>query len=221
MICLLLSAIVLLGSPGAGKGTFAQEYKAKHPEVEHFSIGDWIRKEVKEKTPLGLEILEEMKKESFILNGYLLDEAFVQKIVAEKINEYTKQKKTFILDGFPRTLAQAQFLTRNLTEKTDYIYLTIDRNIAKERMLQRISCSACGRIYNMATLPPKVEGECDYCLMPLVKRDTDQEKVIDERMKGFEEITQKVIQFYMKEGKLFILDGSLPPNEIISLFENL
>lgn len=136
MFSVLLASIVLMGAPGSGKSCFAKEYVKRHPDVVHFSVGDWIREEMANETPLGQKISEELKKESFIQNGYLLEESFINEVVGKKIQEITAEGKTFILDGFPRNLSQAKFL-ETLVKDVEVLYLSVDLQLAKERMLKR------------------------------------------------------------------------------------
>lgn len=220
MFLFLFASIILIGSPGAGKGTFAQTYQANHPEIENLSIGEWLRKEMQLKTPVGLQVIEEMQKESFIQNGCLVSDELVQRLVKEKIDEFTVMGKSFILDGFPRSISQVHFLESYLnSDDIDYVLLTIKPEEAKERMLNRIACRNCGFIYNEKTMPPVLEGKCDFCSGDLTKRAADNAEFIEERFKGFDQITKKVIDFYQEKGVLLVLDGSLPHKEIVNLYE--
>jgi adenylate kinase len=192
--------MILLGAPGAGKGTYGKEITAKYsaPQV---STGDMFRAAVKEGTPVGREAKTYMDK------GALVPDNVVLGIVKERILREDTKRDGIILDGFPRTLAQADALTGMLKEagldKVLVVNLDVERDMLIKRLTGRRMCRKCTQgNFNVFTLPSKKEGVCDYCGGELYQRDDDKLEVIENRLKVYEEQTKPLIQYYQDKGLL-------------------
>jgi adenylate kinase len=208
--------IIFLGPPGAGKGTVAQGVSEKFNLLQ-ISTGDLIRAEVKSGSELG----EQMKE--IINQGKLVSDEIVEKILESKLQEMKKSPsvKGVILDGFPRTIPQAEEL-ENILEKLGeklnaVIYIESSEESIVKRLSSRRSCKQCGKIYNLITMPSKVEGKCDVDGSDLYQRDDDKEEIIRGRFKEYMEKTFPLIDFYEKKGILKRYDGDVSPQESINL----
>jgi adenylate kinase len=203
-------ALIFLGAPGAGKGTQAREV-AKHYGIPQISTGDMLRDAVKSETPLGLAAKARME------SGKLVPDEVVDGIVAERITQ-PDCKNGFILDGFPRTISQAQFVDRILTEKGEGRPLVLDIEVSEELLLKRLTgrrtCSVCGEIYNVYFNPPKVEGICDKDGGALLQRADDNETSIRQRLEAYHKQTSPLIEYYRGQGVLLALDGNKEPEAI-------
>ena len=146
-----MKKLILFGPPGAGKGTFSSQIKKVIPEIVHISTGDIFRENLQNETPLGL------KAKSYMNKGELVPDDVTIEMVRDRLNKGDVKQKGFILDGFPRTLTQAEALTA-ITEIDLLLLLQVSRYIIFKRILGRYGCNSCGEIYNKYTLPPKVEG---------------------------------------------------------------
>ncbi|SPN73395.1 Adenylate kinase,adenylate kinase,adenylate kinase,Adenylate kinase [Chlamydia serpentis] len=187
------SVFIIMGPPGSGKGTQSQ-HLAKRLGIPHFSTGDLLRAIIEEGTPAGLEAKTYLDKGAFVPSN------FVWKILKEKMQSI-ECSQGCIIDGFPRTLDQAQLLNNFLKKiQSDYtvIFLEISENEIVKRIGSRFLCPSCSRIYK------KEQGytECPDCLMPLIRRSDDTPEVIKERLKKYRERTAPVITYYEKLGKL-------------------
>jgi adenylate kinase len=193
--------LVLLGKPGAGKGTQAALLSV-HYGVEHLSTGDVFRAAVAQGTPTGLEV------KKYLDSGELVPDDIVIRIVDEHFAAGGPLEDGFILDGFPRTLVQAEELEQVLTDHPLDIVLNID--VPTETILHRIAgrrvCINCGASYHV-TAPPKVAGACDVCGGDVVQRDDDTEAAVTNRLEVYERQTVPIIDFYCKLGKLVEVDG--------------
>jgi adenylate kinase len=206
--------IIFLGPPGAGKGTVAQGVSDKFGLLQ-VSTGDLIRAEVKSGSELG----EKMKE---IINvGKLVSDDIVQEILEKKLKEVKENSSSngIILDGFPRTIPQAEELEHifeRLGEKlTAVIYIESSENAIVQRLSSRRSCRVCGKIYNLVTMLPAEEGKCDVDGGELYQRDDDKEEIIRGRFQEYVEKTFPLIDFYEKQGLLKKYDGDVPPKESI------
>lgn len=203
-------ALIFLGAPGAGKGTQAREV-AKHFGIPQISTGDILRDAVKRQTPLGLAA--KLKMEA----GQLVPDEVVDGIVAERLN-FPDCKNGFILDGFPRTISQAQFVDRILTEKGEGRPIVFDIEVSEELLLKRLTgrrtCSVCGEIYNIHFNPPKVEGICDKDGGKLLQRADDNETTIRQRLEAYHKQTSPLIEYYRSLGALVPVDGNREPEPI-------
>jgi adenylate kinase len=203
-------ALIFLGAPGAGKGTQAREV-AKHFGIPQISTGDILRDAVKRQTPLG--VAAKLKMEA----GQLVPDEVVDGIVAERLN-LPDCKNGFILDGFPRTISQAQFVDRILTEKGEGRPIVFDIEVSEELLLKRLTgrrtCSVCGEIYNIYFNPPKVEGICEKEGGKLLQRADDNETTIRQRLEAYHKQTSPLIEYYRTLGALVPVDGNREPEAI-------
>ena len=191
--------LIFLGGPGAGKGTVSNAMIAKYG-VAHISTGDILRAEVAKGTPAGKEAGAIMK------SGGLVPDAMVCGMVGERLKE-PDCEKGFILDGFPRTIAQAETLGEILTamgKKIDaVIYLNVADEIILQRLTARMNCKGCDAIYNKIFMPPKTEGICDKCGSELFQRADDSLETAKSRLAVFHKQTQPLIDYYEKLGLLY------------------
>jgi len=204
--------IILLGSPGAGKGTVANRLKA-HDASAHISTGDILRNAVKAGTPLGKKAKEFMDK------GALVPDSLIMDIMEERLQE-PDCTKGFILDGFPRTIPQAEALDSLLAKlgiRLDtVINLEVPRSVILDRLTTRRTCSnpSCQTIYNVKTNPPKTEGVCDKCGSPVIQRSDETEEAILNRLETYNRQTAPLIDYYRQRGMLTTIT-SLDLNVII------
>ena len=197
--------IVMLGAPGAGKGTQAKMISEKY-NVPHISTGDIFRANIKENTPLGQKAKEYMDK------GLLVPDELVVDLVVDRLAQ-DDAKNGYVLDGFPRTIPQAEALTEALVkigEKLDY---AIDVEVPDDNIINRMSgrraCVACGVTYHIKFNPTKKEGICDACGGELILRDDDKPETVKQRLTVYHDQTQPLIDYYTKEGILKEVDGTL------------
>lgn len=204
-------AIVLFGSPGSGKGTQAKLLKQRL-QVPHISTGDMLRERIAQGTELGLTVAAKMQA------GVLVRDVVVNEMVANRLAE-PDAAEGFILDGYPRTTPQAEFLSAWLDERgirEVVIHLAVDYNSIIARLTGRRQCPVCGTLYNIGTRPPKVEGVCDLDGARLVIRNDDREEVIRERLSAYEQQTRPVLEYYRKAGRqLLEVDASSHPPDVV------
>lgn len=215
--------IILYGCPGAGKGTFSQIYQERFPKTEHFSFGDWLRKEMSSGSCLGIRISEEKEKDSCVNNGYMLPDEFIFQIVSEKLTQLISSEQTFILDGFPRTLKQAKFLNKLLKGRAkgiQFVHIDIAQDFALKRIFDRLSCQKCSYIYNKVMFSEKEQDKCVHCGGILIQRDVDTEKIAVERVKAYFASSQEILHYYEKKRNLVRLNGSLTPTQVVDEFLN-
>lgn len=202
--------IVLLGPPGAGKGTQAKLIVQKY-NIPHISTGDIFRKNIKEMTPLGI------KAKEYIDKGQLVPDELTVEIVKDRIKE-DDCKNGFLLDGFPRTVAQADALNDVLADlgtKLDYVInIKVDENNLIERLSGRRVCPKCGASFHVVFNPPKVEGVCDYCGAEVVQRADDSEETVKNRLSVYNKQTQPLIDYYTKNGLIKNINGEQDINDV-------
>lgn len=190
--------MILLGLPGVGKGTQAKKLE-EHLEIPHIATGDIFRNAIKNETPLG------KKAKSFIDAGELVPDEVTIGIVEQRLSE-SDCKDGFILDGFPRTIAQAEALDEILAEQDREldlaIYLQAEIDILVKRLAGRRVCEDCGAVYHVENDPPEVEGVCDKCGGKLIQRSDDKEETVKKRIEVNEEKTAKLADYYQKKGIL-------------------
>lgn len=195
--------IILLGPPGAGKGTQAKDISEKY-RIPHISTGDIFRKNIKEKTPLGI------KAKEFIDRGELVPDDVTVSIVEDRIKE-EDCKRGFLLDGFPRTVNQAEALAKvlqSLGRKLDYVInIEAGRDLIIERLTGRRVCSSCGQSYHVKLNPPRVEGICDACGGRLIQRDDDTIITVENRLSVYIRQTAPLIEYYKNSGLLYTVNG--------------
>ena len=206
-----MKAIVLFGSPGSGKGTQAK-LLTESLGVPHVSTGDMLRSRIRQGVGMHTAVAATMQA------GSLVSDEMVAGMVDERLSE-PDAIKGFVLDGYPRTLFQAEHLTAWLDERGIrelVIYLAVDYNIVIARLTGRRECPRCGTPYNVAFHPPKVDELCDLDGEPLVIRDDDRESVIRERLDAYEAQTHPVLQYFKAAGRrVFEVDASNdPPNGV-------
>ena len=196
--------IIMLGAPGAGKGTHAKKISEKY-SIPHISTGDIFRANIKEGTELGKKAKEYMDQ------GLLVPDELTCELVMDRI-QHDDCKNGFVLDGFPRTIPQAEALTaalEKINEKMDY---ALDIEIADEKIVERMSgrrvCTKCGAPFHIVNIPPKTEGICDHCGGELEFRADDQPETVLKRLGVYHEQTQPLIEYYAKQGILKEIDGT-------------
>lgn len=188
-----MQRIVLLGPPGAGKGTQAQRLGAALG-IPHLSTGQMLRTAATEGTPLGREA------DGFMRQGLLVPDSLVLGILRERLAASDAQRG-FVLDGYPRNVAQARTLAE-ITPVDHVLYFGIPESVLIERLTQRRSCPTCGTVYNLVTQPPRVPGRCDRDGTPLIQRDDDTEGAIRTRLKVYRETTIPLLELYRAQGLL-------------------
>ena len=203
--------LVLLGPPGAGKGTLAALLK-ESLKLVHISTGDMLREEMKKETPTG----QEAKK--FIEKGELVPDEFVIKLIEKKLTSGKRVEHGYMLDGFPRTRKQAEDLDRILGEirqPLDYaLYMESTLPVIIQRLGGRRVCQNCGALYHTQNKPPKKDKVCDLCGGELYQRADDNEVTIRTRMDVYLKSTRLVIDYYQAQGKLKKLDGDKNSEEV-------
>ena len=203
-------ALIFLGAPGAGKGTQAREV-SKEFSIPQISTGDILREAVKKGTSLGLAAKAKME------SGQLVPDEIVCGIVEERISE-PDCTAGFILDGFPRTIPQAEFVDRMLETsgrgKPQVVNIAVDLDILMKRLTGRRTCAVCGEIYNVYFNPPEVEGVCNKDGGKLLQRADDNEETIRQRLAAYDNQTRPLIDYYRGKNLLFDVDGNREPELI-------
>jgi adenylate kinase len=209
--------IVLLGPPGAGKGTQSAELSKRY-NVPHISTGDILRGSVKAGLPLGL------KAKAYMDKGELVPDEVVIGIVAERLKN-PDTEKGFILDGFPRTVKQAIGLDEALKSIRSgidmVIYFQTSEKVAIERLTGRRVCKTCGFNYHIKNMPPKKDGICDKCNGALYQRPDDNEATVLNRLKVYEEQTRPLVDYYSKQGVLKKVSGDLGVGDLFKILSRL
>lgn len=202
--------IIMLGAPGAGKGTQAKQIADKYG-IPHISTGDIFRANIKNGTELGKKAKEYMDQ------GALVPDELTCDLVMDRIQE-DDAKKGFVLDGFPRTIPQAEALSAALEKIGEKMDFAIDVDVPDENIVNRMSgrraCLNCGATYHIVAIPPKVEGKCDRCGSDIVLRDDDKPETVQKRLTVYHEQTQPLIDYYQKQGILRSVDGTVPMEEV-------
>lgn len=201
--------LILLGPPGAGKGSQASKIIEEFG-VTHISTGDIFRKNIKEETELGLKVKD------VIASGSLVSDDLTNELVFDRLDSETSD--SFMLDGYPRNINQAQaldkWLEENDKELTKVIYIDADKDVLISRIAGRRVCKNCGATYHVTNHPPKVEGICDECGQALIQRPDDSEETAKDRIEIYEEQTSPLIEYYEKSGKLQKFDGNNNIDEV-------
>ena len=202
----------MLGAPGAGKGTQAKMIAEKYG-VPHVSTGDIFRANIKNGTELGKEAKQYMDQ------GLLVPDELTVRILLDRVAQ-DDCKNGYVLDGFPRTIPQAEVLDSELSKLGDHIDYAIDVDVPDENIIKRMSgrraCLTCGATYHIEHVPPKTEGICDKCGSELVLRDDDKPETVKNRLNVYHEQTQPLIDFYTNKGVLKTVDGTLPMEEVFA-----
>jgi adenylate kinase len=205
-----IQRIILVGPPGVGKGTQAALLESRLG-LKPISSGVIFRAEIEAETDLG------RVAKSYIEHGELVPNGITIEMMAKRIRRSDVLKSGFILDGFPRTVRQAEALTELLEEVgvslDKVVSIEVDENLIVKRLSGRLGCTKCGEIYNAANKPPKREGLCDKCNGPLMVRGDDQPETIRERLRSFNENTRPVLDYYAERGLLQRIDGTDDPEK--------
>ena len=202
--------IVMLGAPGAGKGTQAKKISEKYG-IPHISTGDIFRANIKENTELG------QKAKTYMDQGLLVPDELTVRILLDRVAK-DDCKNGYLLDGFPRNIPQANVLEEALSKLGDKIDYAINVEVPDDNIIRRMSgrraCLACGATYHIEHVPPKKEGICDKCGEELVLRDDDRPETVGNRLQVYKDQTQPLIEFYEKKGVLHNVDGTKNMNEV-------
>lgn len=198
--------VILLGAPGAGKGTHAKRLSSLLG-IPHISTGDIFREEMEKNSELGQEVRRYVEK------GELVPDEVVNQIVKKRLSQ-DDCKKGFILDGYPRTLQQAEALEQILKELSLPLKKVINLVVSEEEIIRRLSgrriCRNCGAIFHIVNMPPKKEGICDYCGGELYQRDDDKPEAIRHRLAVYHKQTEPLIRFYEEKGLLVNVNCEVP-----------
>ena len=204
--------IIMLGAPGAGKGTQAKQIAAKY-EIPHISTGDIFRANIKNNTELGKKAKEYMDQ------GMLVPDELTCDLVMDRIAQ-NDCERGFVLDGFPRTIPQAEALTNALSKIGQSMDYAIDVDVPDENIVNRMSgrraCLSCGATYHLVFNPTKVDGVCDTCDNETVLRDDDKPETVQKRLSVYHDQTQPLIDYYKNMNILKTVDGTKPMNEVFS-----
>ncbi len=209
--------VIMLGAPGAGKGTQAKMIAEKY-SIPHISTGDIFRANIKNGTDLGKEA------KTYIDAGKLVPDELTVKILLDRVKE-DDCKDGYVLDGFPRTIPQAEVLENALKELNDSVDFAINVDVPDENIVRRMggrrACLSCGATYHIEHIPPKKEGICDKCGAELVLRDDDKPETVLNRLKVYHEQTQPLIDFYEKKGILKNVDGTVDMKDVFKAITDI
>jgi adenylate kinase len=201
--------IILLGPPGSGKGTQAKMI-AEMQKIPHISTGDIFREHIRKQTDLGKKV------QAIIESGKLVSDDIVSEMLIERLKE-KDAANGFLLDGFPRTLQQAEVLEKEFRkgDKITVIHLDVPDEVIVKRISGRFSCKACGNVQNIFFSPPKASGKCDSCSAELYQRADDKQEVVVERLKVYKEQAAPLASYYREKGLLIDIKGDQDPQEIL------
>lgn len=209
--------IVLIGPPGAGKGTQSSVLKQRYA-LAHISTGDMLREEVRRQSPLGTQA------KALMAAGKLVPDSLILDMMAQRLQQ-SDVSRGFLLDGFPRTRAQAEALVARLAAHDQPLHTVVQLELEDEEIVRRLclrrSCPACGRVYHLQSNAPILDGTCDTDSSALVHREDDNEATIRTRLAVFHEQTEPVVDFFRSIGLLQRLDASLPIEHVEHLVERL
>ncbi|MBP9996552.1 MAG: adenylate kinase [Lachnospiraceae bacterium] len=204
--------IIMLGAPGAGKGTQAKMIAEKY-SIPHVSTGDIFRANIKNGTELGMEAKRYMDE------GQLVPDELTVKILLDRVAQ-DDCKNGYVLDGFPRTIPQAQVLDEALTKLGESVDYAIDVNVPDENIVKRMggrrACVTCGATYHIEHVPPKKEGVCDKCGSELILRDDDKPETVKKRLSVYHAQTQPLIEYYTNKGILKTVDGTVDMMDVFA-----
>ena len=209
--------IVMLGAPGAGKGTQAKKIADKYG-IPHISTGDIFRANLKEGTELG------MKAKGYMDQGLLVPDDLTLDLIMDRFKN-PDCAGGYVLDGFPRTIPQAQALTEALAAEGDAIDYAVDVEVPDENIVNRMSgrraCLSCGATYHIVYAAPKTEGKCDRCGESLVLRDDDKPETVKKRLDVYHAQTQPLIEYYTEQGKLARVDGTMSVEDVFAAITDI
>ena len=202
--------IIMLGAPGAGKGTQAKKIAAKY-NIPHISTGDIFRANIKNGTELG------KKAKTYMDQGLLVPDDLVVDLVVDRVGQ-DDCERGYVLDGFPRTIPQAEALTKALADMGQKVDYAIDVDVPDENIVRRMSgrraCVGCGATYHVVYAPTKKEGICDTCGGELILRDDDKPETVQKRLNVFHDQTQPLIDYYTEAGILKTVDGTVDIDDV-------
>lgn len=204
--------IILIGAPGAGKGTYAKFIKEKYG-FPHISTGDLLREEVAKESELGVEARKYMSE------GKLVPDDLVIRVLKSRIG-LPDCKNGFLLDGFPRNVLQARELEKFL-DVSVVLSLVVPKEVILDRLSGRRTCRNCKAIFHVRNIPPKKEGVCDKCGGELYQRDDEKPEVIENRLKIYEEQTKPLLDYYSKKGLLYEIDAKYPISEVDKILSQI
>lgn len=206
--------LLFLGAPGSGKGTQAKVLAEKHG-LSHVAPGDIFRQEIRAKSELGLLV------EGILARGELVDDATTLRVIEKRLS--SASGGGFVLDGFPRNLAQAEALDKMLRAAGQSMDLVLNLVVPENRILERARtrrvCSVCGRPYSLAVQPPKVSGVCDVCGGELVTRKDDREETVKDRLSVYHRVTEPLEAYYGRKGLVATVDGEGEVDEVADRIE--
>ena len=209
--------IIMLGAPGAGKGTQAKMIADTYG-LPHVSTGDIFRMNIKNGTQLGMEA------KTYMDQGLLVPDELTVRILLDRVAQ-EDCKNGYVLDGFPRTIPQAEVLEDALAKLGDQIDFAINVEVPDENIIRRMggrrACLSCGATYHIEHVPPKKEGVCDVCGQPLVLRDDDKPETVKNRLRVYQEQTQPLIDFYTKKGVLRSVDGTQDMQDVFAAIKEI
>ncbi|MCC8161623.1 MAG: adenylate kinase [Lachnospiraceae bacterium] len=204
--------IIMLGAPGAGKGTQAKKIAGKYG-IPHISTGDIFRANIKNGTELGNKV------KTYMDQGLLVPDELVCDLVVDRVQQ-ADCREGYILDGFPRTIPQAESLDNALKAAGESVDYAIDVNVPDENIVKRMggrrACVGCGATYHLVYAPTKKEGICDVCGGELILRDDDKPETVQKRLDVYHEQTQPLIDYYDKKGILKTVDGSMSMEDVFA-----
>jgi adenylate kinase len=204
--------IVMLGAPGAGKGTQAAMICDKY-DIPHVSTGDIFRANIKNGTELG------KKAKAFMDEGKLVPDELTIELLLDRVSQ-DDCAKGYVLDGFPRTIPQAEVLTNALAKAGEKVDFAINVDVPDENIIKRMSgrrsCPKCGASYHVEFVPPKKEGICDVCGSELIQREDDKPETVKNRLSVYHDQTQPLIEYYEKAGALQAVDGTKDKDEVFA-----
>lgn len=199
--------VIILGAPGSGKGTISKELVNQYHFV-HLSTGDLFRKTIAENGPMANEL------KNIITSGQLVSDDITNEVAKNEILKLVDQQKDFILDGYPRTIDQAQFLNK-IVQIDVVILIDIDFDVLIKRIAGRRTCSVCGTIYNTYFMPTKVAGICDKDQGILLQRKDDDPNIAETRIRVYEKQTAPLIKYYIDKGILHKVNGNQPLEQLL------
>ena len=209
--------IIMLGAPGAGKGTQAKQIAGKY-SIPHISTGDIFRANIKHGTELGKKAKEYMDQ------GLLVPDELTCDLVMDRIQQ-DDCVNGFVLDGFPRTIPQAEALDAALEKIGQHMDYAIDVDVPDDNIVNRMSgrraCLDCGATYHVVSLPPKTEGKCDHCGSDLVLREDDKPETVQKRLSVYHDQTQPLIDYYKNQGILKSVDGTQPMEAVFTAITDI
>lgn len=209
--------IIMLGAPGAGKGTQAKKIAEKY-SIPHISTGDIFRANIKNNTELG------QKAKTYMDKGELVPDELVVDLIMDRFKE-ADCANGYVLDGFPRTIPQAEALDKALVANNEAVDFAINVEVPDENIINRMSgrraCVGCGATYHIQFNAPKVEGVCDTCGEKLILRDDDKPETVKNRLSVYHEQTQPLIDYYSKKGVLAEVDGTQAMDDVFNAIVNV